>query len=153
MSLESLKSSAQLLMDLDEDGLEFLESVATEVVFPAGAIIFEEDQYADTFYLVADGKAGLEVVLATRPPVLLETVGPGEMLGVSWLTYPYRWAWRARAVNRSTLVAFDADAVRARCREDHKLAASVYLTVADESGRRLHAARVRLLDLYPGGRE
>lgn len=153
MSLESLKSSAQLLADLDDDGLEFLESVATEVVFPAGAIIFEEDQYADTFYLVADGKAGLEVVFAARPPVLLETVGTGEMLGVSWLTYPYRWNWRARALSESRLVAFDANAVRAKCREDCKLAASVYLTVADEAQRRLHAARVRLLDLYPGGPE
>ena len=153
MSLESLKSSSPLLVDLDVDELEFLESVATEVAYPAGSIIFEEDQYADTFYLVAEGKTGLEVVFPAKPPVLLETVGAGGLLGVSWLTYPYRWNWRARALDRSVLVAFDADKVRARCREDHKLASNVYLTVADEAQRRLHAARVRLLDLYPGGPE
>ncbi len=151
MSLEALKTTAQLLVDLDQDELEFLESVATEIVFPAGAIIFEEDQYADTFYLVADGKTGLEVVFASGPPVLLETVGPGEMLGVSWLTHPFRWNWRARALTRATLVAFDADAVRKECLENCKLASRVYLTVADEAQRRLHATRVRLLDLYPGG--
>jgi hypothetical protein len=54
-------------------------------------------------------------------------------------------------MTRSILIGFDAEAVRAKCREDNALAASVYLTVADEAQRRLHAARVRLLDLYPGG--
>jgi CRP-like cAMP-binding protein len=150
MSLEALRSTSQLLIDLDEDELEFLESVATEVTYPTGAVIFEEDQYADTFYLVADGKAGLEVVLASRPPFLIETVGPGEMLGVSWLTHPFRWNWTARALSPTTLVAFDADAVRRQCRDDCKLATRVYLTVVDESQRRLHATRVRLIDPYPG---
>lgn len=153
MSLSSLKMTSPLLMALDEGGLEFLESVATELEYPTGAQIFDEDQYADTFYLVAEGKVGLEVDVPSGPAVLLETVGTGELLGVSWLTHPYRWNWRARAMEHAILVAFDADAVRKQCREDDSLAAIVYLAVAHEAQRRLHAARVRLLDLYPGAPE
>ena len=62
-SMESLKTTSLLLEELDVEDVAFLESVATEVVFPAGALIFEADQDADQFYLVAEGKAGLEVVL------------------------------------------------------------------------------------------
>lgn len=151
MSLASLKDLTPLLLELSDDGLEFLESVATEIEFPSGALIFDEDDEADTFYLVATGRAGLEVTLPAREPMLIETLGPGELLGVSWLFEPYRWSWRARALAPTTTVAFDAGAVRDRCKSDADLALHVYKTVAGEAVRRLHATRVRLLDLYPGG--
>ena len=151
MSLASLKDLTPLLQDLSDDGLEFLESVATEVEFASGALIFDEDDPADSFYLIATGRAGLEVSLPAREPVLIETLGPGELLGVSWLFPPYRWSWRARALAPTAVVAFDAAAVRRQCAVDTDLALHVYQTVAAEAVRRLHATRVRLLDLYPGG--
>lgn len=151
MSLASLKDLTPLLQDLSDDGLEFLESVATEVEFPSGALIFDEDDPADSFYLVATGRAGLEVTFPAREPMLIETLGPGELLGVSWLFPPHRWSWRARALAPTAVVAFDAAAVRAQCAIDTDLALHVYQMVAAEAVRRLHATRVRLLDLYPGG--
>ncbi len=151
MSLESLKESAGLLKGLSQDGLEFLESLATEIEFHKGSIIFEEDDPADSLYLIAEGKAGLEVALHNRPAVLLETIGPGELLGVSWIVPPYNWNFRARSLASTTAVAFSAGAVRKRCETDIDLALHVYQTVAVEAVRRLHAARIRLLDLFPGG--
>ncbi len=150
MTLSSLKDTALLLQGLSEEGVEFLESVATEVHFPVGALIFEEDDPADSFYLIAEGKAGLEVPIHTRPAALIQTIGPGEILGVSWLFPPYRWSWRARAVTTTSAVAFDAAAVRGQCETDRDLALHVYWVVAHEAVRRLHATRIRLLDLYPG---
>lgn len=151
MSLASLRDLTPLLLDLSDDGLEFLESVATEVEFPSGALIFDEDDEADSFYLIATGRAGLEVTVPPHEPMLIETLGPGELLGVSWLFPPYRWSWRARALAPTVAVAFDAPAVREQCESDTDLALHVYKTVAGEAVRRLHATRVRLLDLYPGG--
>lgn len=150
MSLASLREKAELLDGLSTDGMEFLESVVQEMFFPKGAQIFDEDEKANSFYLVATGKVGLEVAMPARDPVLLETLGPGEMLGVSWLFPPHRWNWKARALLGTDLLAFDAEAVRLQCDEDVDLALHVYKTVAEESVRRLHATRVRLLDLYPG---
>lgn len=147
-SMESLKTTSLLLETLDSEDVAFLESVATEVVFPEGTVIFEADQDADQFYLIAEGKAGLEVVLEDQPPILLEAIGTGEILGLSWLSYPYKWNWRAKALTTSTLVAFDAAKVRARIGENDRFAAHLSLTIAVESQRRLHAARVRLLDVY-----
>lgn len=150
MTLSSLKDLTPLLTDLSDDGLEFLESVATEIEFPPGALIFNEDDDADSFYLIATGRAGLEVTFPGREPVLIETLGPGELLGVSWLFPPYRWSWRARALAPTTAIAFDATSVREQCVADTDLALHVYKTVAAEAVHRLHATRVRLLDLYPG---
>ena len=150
MSLDSLRESAPLLDGMSADGIEFLESLARETDFPKGARIFNEDEKAKSFYLIARGKIGLEVSPPAMDSVLLETLGPGELLGVSWLFPPYRWSWRAMALTATDMIAFDAQAVRAECRRDPDLALHVYKTVAVEAVRRLHATRVRLLDLYPG---
>jgi CRP-like cAMP-binding protein len=150
MTLSSLTDLTPLLQGLSEDGTEFLESVATEVEFPSGALIFDDDDPADAFYLVATGRVGLEVVIPAHEPMLIETLGPGDLLGMSWLFPPYRWSWRARSLAPTTTIAFDAAAVRAQCESDTDLALHIYKTVAAETVRRLHATRVRLLDLYPG---
>ena len=151
MNLEHLREGAGLIRGLSRDGLEFLESLATEIEFQRGAIIFEEDDPADSLYLIAEGKAGLEVALHNRPAVLLETIGPGELLGVSWIMPPYRWNFRARSLSTTTAIVFSAPAVRERCESDLDLALHVYREVAVEAVRRLQAARLRLLDLFPGG--
>lgn len=153
MSLASLRETANLLDGMSVDGLEFLESAAREEHFPKGALIFDDDEKATSFYLIATGRVGLEVAMPARDAVLLETLGPGELLGVSWLFPPYRWNWKARALAATDVLAFDAEAVRLQCKKDLDLALHVYETVAGESIRRLHATRVRLLDLYPGADE
>lgn len=150
MSLQSLADSALLLQGLSPEGMEFLESVATEMEFPVGAVIFNEDDPADTFYLVADGKVGLEVSLHSQPPMLVQTLGPGELLGMSWLFPPHRWTWRARSHAFTRVIAFKSAPVRQQLERDPDLAVHVYRAVAMETVRRLHSTRIRLLDLYPG---
>lgn len=150
MSLHSLRDVAPLLIGLQPDGLEFLESVAVDVEFENGSVIFDEDERADSFYLIATGKAGLEVAFPAREPALIETIGPGEILGVSWLFPPHRWSWTARSLAHTKAVAFNAESVRDQCEQDTDLAIHVYRTVAEEAVKRLHATRIRLLDLYPG---
>ncbi len=151
MSLTGLRDLTPLLRGLPQTDMEFLESVAARVEFESGDLIFEEDDPADNFYLITSGRVGLEVTPPTGGPVLVETLGPGDLLGVSWLFPPHRWNWRARALADTTSVRFDSAAVRARCESNVDLALHVYRSVAEEAVRRLHATRVRLLDLYPGG--
>lgn len=150
MSFETLTESSPLLRDLPAGALEFLESVSTEVEFDKGEVIFEQDESATSFYLIDSGKVGLEMPFPARDPIVIETAGPGELLGVSWLFPPSRWSWAARALTKTRAVAFDANAVREECDRDSDLAIHVYRTVAEEAVRRLHATRVGALDLYPG---
>lgn len=150
MSLEQLKEQTDMLRGLSDSNLAFLESEAREVSFDPGAMIFDEDDIAGEFYLLAAGRVALEVPIHGRPGSVVETLGPGDLLGVSWLFPPYRWSWRARAQTAVTALVFDASAVRRACETDLDLAAHVYKTVAAEAVRRLHAARIRFLDIYPG---
>ncbi|MGD2102100.1 MAG: cyclic nucleotide-binding domain-containing protein [Acidimicrobiia bacterium] len=151
MSLESLaKLSPPLLEGLSTEHLSFLESVSSELEFETGEIIFEEDDPAPTFYVLESGRVGLEVDFPAGESMIVATLGPGDLLGISWLFPPARWNWTARVLGRTRVVAFDADAVRDRCTVDTDLALHVYATIAAAAIRRLNATRVRLLDLYPG---
>jgi CRP-like cAMP-binding protein len=150
MNLANWRDRAPVLKGLPESSYMYLESLAQEVRYSIGQVMFEADSPADRFYLVDEGKVGLEVSIAGRPPIVLETLGPGDLVGVSWLFPPFEWNWRARALTSTTMIVFDAEEVRRQCEVDRELALQIYRTVAAEAVRRLHGARIRLLDMYPG---
>lgn len=150
MSLDDLRGLSPILGDLSGEPLRFLESVSSRLEFNPRQIIFEEDDPAGSFYVIERGRVGLEVSIPARESIIIETLGRGDLLGISSMFPPARWNWTARALEATEMVAFDADAVRARCLQDTELAVHVYATVAAAAVRRLNAARVRLLDLYPG---
>lgn len=148
MNLRSMRESSELLTKLSNTELKFFESVSREVQLVNGEILFEEGGAADTFFIVSKGKVGLELTSPGRAPMVIQTLGPGDLVGVSWFFQPYRWNWRARALTDTTLVAFDAVEVRHKCEVDRDLSLEVLGVVAEEVVRRLHRTRIQLLDLY-----
>lgn len=148
MSLISLRERSQLLSKLTNTELDLFESLSREMTAADGEILFEEGADADTFYVVVDGRVALELTSAGRSPMIIQTLGPGELVGLSWLFPPHRWNWRARVVGASRLVVFDAVEVRRHCHENRDLALDVFQVVAAEMAERLHSTRLRLLDLY-----
>ena len=148
MNLRSIRDSSELLTRLSNTELEFFETVSQEAQLANGEILFEEGGAAESFFIVVTGKIGLEMTIPGRAPVVIQTLGPGDLLGVSWFFPPYRWNWRARALEDTTLVAFDALEVRRRCEANRDLAFEVQGVVAEEVVRRLHRTRIQLLDVY-----
>jgi CRP-like cAMP-binding protein len=130
---------------------EFLDSVSEEVSYDRDDVIFAEGGEAERFYLIQSGKVSLEVTSPGRPLIAIQTLGSGDLLGLSWLFPPHRWAWRARALEPTTVLAFDAGRVRARCETDEQLFRTVLEVIAEEAVRRLHNSRLHLLDLYQAG--
>jgi CRP/FNR family transcriptional regulator, cyclic AMP receptor protein len=150
MNLREMRAGSALLRAVEEADLGFLETVSVEVKLARGQVLFEEGGRADTFYIVAEGTVGLELTSPGKEPVVIQTLGKGDLVGVSWLFEPHRWEWRARALADTILAACDAAAVRRRCTEDRDLAYRVLGVVARVLAERLHRTRIQLLDLYAG---
>ncbi|HSJ84034.1 MAG TPA: cyclic nucleotide-binding domain-containing protein [Acidimicrobiia bacterium] len=148
MNLEALRSSSPLLTKLSNTELGFFESISHEVHLGSGEVLFEEGSQADTFFIISQGKVGLEITTPGKAPMIIQTLGPGDLVGLSWFFPPYRWNWHARAMADTSLVAFDAGAVRQKCEENRDLALEVLGVVASELAARLHRTRIQLLDLY-----
>ncbi|MFD5319218.1 cyclic nucleotide-binding domain-containing protein [Streptomyces sp. NPDC127098] len=123
------------------------------VSFPADSRLFEEGQPADRFWLLTSGSVALDIHVSGRPAPIIETLGPGDLLGWSWLFPPYRWHLGARALSPVACDEFEVRAVRARCDADPAFGYDLARAVAAVVGQRLKATRMRLLDVYGPPRE
>ncbi|WP_251092010.1 cyclic nucleotide-binding domain-containing protein [Streptomyces sp. Caat 7-52] len=127
---------------------ERLMTLAREVAFEPGARVFEEGRRADRFWIVRTGTVALDLHVPGRRSAVIETLGHGELLGWSWHYPPHLWHLGAEAVSPVRAWEFDAEQVRAMCAEDPGFGRAVAVWVGRVVARRLHASRVRLLDLY-----
>lgn len=149
-----MKSVSDLLHDheffagLPEETLELIAGCGVNTHFGANEQIFSESDLADRFYVIRRGRVAVEIDAARGAPLVVATVGPGEVLGVSWILPPYRWTFDARATEPTTAIAVDAACLRAKCDADHELGYLLFQRFAGLIRERLHAARLQLLDLY-----
>ncbi|MEJ0097206.1 MAG: cyclic nucleotide-binding domain-containing protein [Bauldia sp.] len=134
--------------DLDDATLELIAGCARNVVFKAGEYLFHTGDPADEFYLVRHGRVALDVVAPGRSAVTFQTVGPDELVGVSWLLPPYRWMHDARAVDLVRAIGIDARCLRDKCDADHDVGYEMMLRFVPLLVSRLQATRMQLLDIY-----
>lgn len=123
------------------------EDAITET-FTAGQRLFDEGGIADMFWLIEHGSIALDMRVPGRGDQIVETLGPGTVLGWSWLHPPYRWHFRAVARLATTAIAFDAASVRRRCDADPAFGYAMLRSFTPVITERLQATRLRLLDLY-----
>lgn len=121
-----------------------LMDLAREVSFPVGARIFEEDGAADRFWVLRTGTVHLDLRVPGRRAAVVDSVGPGGLLGWSWLCPPHEWHLGAEATSPVRAWEFEAAPVRALCEHDPLLDHALLTHVATVIGRRLRAARTRL---------
>ena len=120
------------------------------VLLAKDEMLFAEGERAEAFYVVDRGRIRLELSTPGRPTTIVQTIGPGDLVGLSWFSPNGKWSWDARAVIDTELHRFDADEVQRACNQDETLRADVAGCVANEAIRRLHAARLQLIDLFGG---
>ncbi|MFD7507939.1 Crp/Fnr family transcriptional regulator [Streptomyces sp. NPDC059853] len=131
-----------------------LLALSRNASFPADRRMFEEGEDAVTFWIVGRGSVALDIHVSGRPAPVVETLGPGDLLGWSWLFPPYQWHLGARTLSPVDVHAFEVAEVRSHCESDPAFGYDLARAVAAVIGERLRATRIRLLDLYgppPGG--
>jgi CRP/FNR family transcriptional regulator, cyclic AMP receptor protein len=120
-------------------------AAAWDVTFPARYRIFEDGGYADRFWLIRSGHVALDLQVPGEGPMVVETIGMGEVLGWSWLFPSYRWAFGAVTISPFEAFEFDAKAVRDRCAADSALGYELTRRVAQVLAKRLQATGMRLI--------
>jgi len=147
-TLERIIAEQPFFADLDPAFLQLVTGCASNVRFDAGAYIFKEGDEANEFYLIRSGKVALELFAPQHKPLIVETLGVGEILGWSWLLPPFEWKFFARAVEDTRALALDGKCLRGKCEENHDLGYEMLKRFAHIIERRLEATRFQLLDVY-----
>ena len=146
--MDKIVREHRFFADLDEDTIKLLAGCAKNVRFNAGEYLFHTGDPADEFYLLREGRVALDVVAPGRAAVTFQTVGEGEIVGVSWLLPPYRWMHDARAVGLVHAIGMDAKCLRGKCDADHDLGYEMMQRFVPLLVARLQATRMQLLDIY-----
>lgn len=130
--------------------LDFLAGVTSLATVPAGHRLFEAGEVAHRFWLIRAGQVMVDMRAPGAGRVVIETLGRGEMLGVSWFIPPFQWQFGAVAGQPAELFEADAAAVRGRCETDPGFGYEFTRRMIVVVARRLQATRIRLLDEATG---
>jgi CRP-like cAMP-binding protein len=146
-SLEKILDAHPFFQGLLPDHRGLLAGCAANVVFQAGDFILREDQAADRFHVIRQGRVALEIA-SPAGPVTIETLEGGEVLGWSWLFPPYKSHFDARALTLVRALSLDGACLRRKCDADAQLGYDLMRRFAEIVVRRLESTRFQLLDLY-----
>jgi CRP-like cAMP-binding protein len=133
---------------LDDDRIATIAGCAKNMRYPAAEKIYGEGDHADQFLILREGHVAIDMQTLHRGILTVQTVGPGEVLGWSWLFPPYEWHYDARAVEDTRAIALDARCLRGKCQQDPALGFELMKRFSTVMLSRLEATRMQLLDIY-----
>jgi CRP/FNR family transcriptional regulator, cyclic AMP receptor protein len=139
--------SHPFLQGLSAEHLAILAECAMPTNFKAEQVIFREGEMANRFYLILEGCVTLEADAQDHPPVPVDSVTTGDVLGWSWLFPPYTWNFSARAAGPVRAVFFYGTWLRERCAAEPALGYELMRRTAGVVIRRLQVTRQELVRL------
>jgi CRP-like cAMP-binding protein len=147
-ALEKILAAHPFFEGLAPDLVNLIAVSASHVNYDPGQMIYREGEEANQFHLIHFGKVAIEVFDSKRGSLVIQTVGPGDVLGWSWLFPPYKWNFDARAVELTRAVALDGKTLREKAEVDHRLGFELLKRFSRIVVERLHAMRLQMLDIY-----
>ena len=148
MTTLDLLTTHPFLEGLPAPWLERLSYQAKRNVHHGGSRLFREGGPADRFWLIRDGRVALEFNVPGRGDIVIEQLGPGSVLGWSWMFPPHRWHFGAIAAEQTLAIELDGRGVMRLCGDDAALGYELTKRFSAVLIDRLQAARMRLVDLY-----
>ena len=134
--------------DLKAEYLALITRHADTDLFKPGEYLFRENEHADKFFIVSQGKVNVEVQVQGSHPFSIQTLNPGDILGWSWFIPPYQWRFSAKALDKTEVVVIDGKALQEACEQNHDLGYEIYKRLAGIFVQRLEATRQQLLQVY-----
>lgn len=137
-----------LINEIGDKYIDILTQHSSIVRFNPGEAIFQVGEDADRFYLIRHGVVAIETYVPERGPILVQTIGEGEMLGWSWSIPPYKAHFDARAVELTRAISIEAEPIRKLCEEDQEFGYRINQYISQIIGQRMEATRMQLLDVF-----
>jgi CRP-like cAMP-binding protein len=146
--IEALLDEIEVLKGLEPEHRELIAGCGQNVAMADGERLLAVGDTATTFFAIRRGSVAVELDVGSGPPMVIETLETGDVVGWSWLFEPYVNQFDVRAVGGVGAIAFDGACLRGKCETDHDLGYELMGRFAELISSRLQATRMRLLDLY-----
>jgi CRP-like cAMP-binding protein len=133
------------LAGMNRTQLALLTDCAMAAHFKTGQTILRKGEFANRCYLIETGRVVVESGGNFTEPLVIETIGAGDLLGWSWMFPPYVWQFTARAIEPTTVIFFYGTILRECCEKDHSLGYELLKRISAVMVRRLQAAHKQML--------
>ena len=145
--LEGVIRAHPFCAGLTDEQISLLVGCTRNLHFRAGEFLMREGQSEERLYLIRRGHVALEVQPAGGEAVCLETVGAGDVLGVSCIT-PHAAHLDCRARDNVVALAIDNTCLTRKMNEDARLGYAIAMRLLDRTYQRLARHRLQALDVY-----
>jgi CRP-like cAMP-binding protein len=135
----------RFLHEIEDHYLQVLAPIAELREFPVGTVLFREGHSHPYIYLLIAGSVALEFRFSDR---VLQTVGPGELLGWTPILGQVEMTASARILEPTKAVAIRASQLIALCEHNPRFGFEFMRRTAQALARRLNATKLQLLDVY-----
>ena len=132
---------------LEQRHVQKLASMAREMCFDTGRVIFPEGDHGREFYLLVKGMVGLEVT-SHGSALRVQTLYAGDEFGWSAVLTGKNKVLQARALSRADVLVFDGVELLEAFKDDTAFGLAFTMRLLDVVSERLSATREQLLDLY-----
>ena len=142
---EGILKGHPFLERASEQFLNELGEFSREASFEVGDVILTEGTYADRCFLIRKGRLQLELRGDREIPIVLQMLGPGDILGWSWLYPPFQWHFTARALEHCEMIELNAASLLIRAEENPVFGYELMKRISMQLIHRLQAFRDRLV--------
>jgi CRP-like cAMP-binding protein len=142
----SVLGAQPFLRGMPSAQLVVLAGLCQHVTIPSRERLFDEGSRADRFWIIDAGQVTLDASVPGQGRVIIETLGRGDVTGLSWMLPPYQWRFGAVATQPTQAFVFDAQALRAACHADPLLGYELSRRLSAVVVNRLQATRARLIE-------
>ena len=136
--------------DLDKKQIARFAACGELCQVTAGTLLVKEGSPATAFYALLSGRVAIETRVPSQPPITLQTVESGDVIGWSWIDAE-EWVFDVRTLTDCELIALDAEQVMKVLTGDSELGMEIMRRLNRVVSQRLRATRLQLLDIYGKG--
>ena len=152
-NFETILRQHPFFQGMKQEHIATLAGCAANAHFKKGQVIFRQNQEADCFYLVREGRVSVQIETAGQGTAAIQTLDKGDVLGWSWMFPPFVWNFDAVAMEETRAISLDARCLRIKCDTDVSLGYDLLKRFSSIVVQRLQASRIQLMDLFgPGNR-
>ena len=146
--LQRLITEHPFFQGMEPQHLALLTGCARNVRFAPGEFLIRTGREASSIFVLRRGRVALEIVAPGRPPINIQTLSEGEIVGWSWLLPPYLALYDARVLETTIALSLDGKCIREKCESDHDLGYEMFKRFSNLMAQRLQATRLQVLDVF-----
>jgi CRP-like cAMP-binding protein len=150
-AIKEILQANPFFSSMSPEHLDLMLSGATTAYYESDEVLFHEGEPADRLFVIEIGRVAVEAHEPGNESLIIESLGPGDLLGWSWLFEPFVWHFQARAIGPAKVVILQGAHLLILAERDPRFGYELMKRITQVVIHRLHATRKRLLDQHIKG--